>query len=461
VLGDSLNAFYRLPANSDVKVRIFDAVTSAELASARLLDANQQTLVGNVVNTGAPNADLWPPTPYEGCVTTSIRLDVPSGSISRIPFLTFYGVGSENGAVGYYRKLDSGLTYDSGTQTYSGGTRSTLGAWWLQAGFGADGSGGTRAAYLNHNDLGLGRDMHMRKAVNGDVFAYVTNYGKADQNPGNADLAQTANTAVSGATVAMEYTSLAGVTGKVVKFFVFSNGTAAGKLINSADLDGFGQKFVPNLCTTCHGGSPYFPADEASPTALEVSLKPSDVSTVGASFREFDTDSFRYPGGNVTLPIASRPAFHALNQLVKDSNPQPAIVDIINGWYAGLADPANDPPNMSFTPAAWKDTVAKENLYKQVVAKSCRTCHVAFNSTNVAWSTYSQFQIRRGTIQNYVCGTPGVAAGTPDKYMPHALMTYRNFWLSTGPHRPTALALFSEADWPAFPIPAGQTTGCE
>ncbi|MDC0710297.1 hypothetical protein POL68_17610 [Stigmatella sp. ncwal1] len=37
------------------------------------------------------------------------------------------------------------------------------------------------------------------------------------------------------------------------------------------------------------------------------------------------------------------------------------------------------------------------------------------------------------------------------KSMPHALTTYRNFWLSNGPHQPTGLGLFTAADWAAFP----------
>jgi hypothetical protein len=45
--------------------------------------------------------------------------------------------------------------------------------------------------------------------------------------------------------------------------------------------------------------------------------------------------------------------------------------------------------------------------------------------------------------------------------MPHALMTYRNFWLSTGPHRPATLGTFSASDWTAFPDPAGPAGPCE
>jgi hypothetical protein len=450
LLGDALNVVRRLPENTNVKIAVIDPATNTEIVTAKLLDVNQQVLPGNVVNTGPATTPIFADTPYENCVTTSVRLDVPVGSISRIPFLSFKGEGTKDAAVGYYKGLDPAMTFDESdplNPTWSGGTHSTLGDWWGLAGFDpTTGAGGVRASYLNHNDLGFGRDMHIRKSAGGDVFAYVTNYGRADQNPSNADDADTQNLATQGATVAMEFTPLAGVPGKVVKFFVYNNGQPTGKLINSANLDGFGEKFVPNLCITCHGGEFYFPADPALPTALELSLRPSLASAVGASFREFDTQSFRYPGGVAVLPAAQRQAFFDLNQLVKDSAPQPEIVDLINGWYAGIAP--TDPPNDLFTPAAWIDAAqpAKQQLYQQVVGRSCRTCHVAFGGGSspfaVNWSRYEQFQNFRGSVQNLVCGD--------DKFMPHALMTYRNFWLEGGPHKPTVLGSFAVPGWAAF-----------
>src|SRR5262249_53759608 len=149
--------------------------------------------------------------------------------------------------------------------TWTGGTRSTLGAWLNQAGISASvqtGIAGTnvdqttteQTAYLNHNDLGFGRRMTIRRSDDGDIYAFVTNFGGANQNPVNAD--EALDGTGPGATVAMEYTPLAGASSgpdidpRVVKFFVYGPG---GQLVNSADLDGFGQKFVPGLCQNCHG----------------------------------------------------------------------------------------------------------------------------------------------------------------------------------------------------------------
>lgn len=139
----------------------------------------------------------------------------------------------------------------------------------------------------------------------------------------------------------------------------------------------------------------------------------------------------------------SRQSFFDLNQLVKASSPQQGIQDVIDGWYSGLQP--TDPPNTAFTPPAWIDggQPQKQALYQQVVAKSCRTYHVAFSLTSpvsgITWTGYAQFQLHQATIQSYVCGN--------NKYMPHALMTYRNFWLLSGPHRPYVLGNFTATDW--------------
>ena len=281
----------------------------------QLLDVAQTVLPSNQVNTGPATPDLFPPVPYATCVSTSIRLPIPTGSISRIPFLSFFSNPAPSGsppdyqaraAVAYYKALDGGTFGPTNpadfTQggTWSGGTRSTLSAWLSQAGINPNvqtGLAGTnvdhttteQTAYLNHNDLGFGRRMTIRKAANSDVFAFVTNFGNADQNPANENGAL--NAIAPGATIAMEYTPLAsassgtGIDPRVVKFFVYG---AGGQLVNSADLDGFGQKFVPGLCQNCHGGDRFTIASTAAlpvATADEVRLRP-DPTQVGASFRQ-------------------------------------------------------------------------------------------------------------------------------------------------------------------------------
>jgi hypothetical protein len=354
-------------------------------------------------------------------------------------FLTFKGLASATDAVNYYLTVDPegrrtflDPSNPDPTQTH------TLADWWQVAGFNADGSGGTRTAYLNNNDLGFGRDMHCLQGIDDfggvSVACYVTNYGNHDQNIKNADLAWKAwnsngtpsksGRAKAVATVCMEYNPVdqdpSGT--PVVKFFVYKGGDGTGNLLLSADLDGNGQKFVPTLCLNCHGGD----------------FQPG-VADLGASFREFDLASFRYSKLKGASRARQETNFETQNFLVQESNAAETIQELIDGWYAN-----SNTQDSAFVPAGWS---AHPDLYKNVVAKSCRTCHSAqssvSNNNSISWNTYDQFANDMGTIQSYVCGT--------QKEMPHAQTTFINFWLSKNPHSPDALANFqSLPEWPAF-----------
>ncbi len=415
-----------------------------------LLDVNQAVVASGNFQTGPATNPHYPPPPYSNCITVSVRVTTLGGAIGTIPFLsqyTFGDIGDSATTSGYYLALDPGMTYNAGTHVYSGGNHSTLGDWWQNvAGFGANGLGGGGAseAYVNYNDLGLGRSMHIRQAGNGDVFAYVTNYGGADQNPQNAVDALNQNAATRGATVAMESSNFNGLS-HTVKFWVYkgNGGGAAAQLAESANLDGFGEKFVPQLCETCHGGEPY--NSGTTPTAQHVSLRNS-TSGLGASLREFDLATYIFPGDSApgqiaTLGAADRTQFYNLNQFVKASVVQQNISDTIDGFYdmgAGNFDTA-------WAPGTWQSPASRKALYNNVVAKSCRTCHIAFDPSgsfqSYNWQDYAKFEAMKTDIDPRVCGAT--------KIMPHALITYRNFWLGNlgGTYEPSALASYTAPGW--------------
>jgi hypothetical protein len=295
-------------------------------------------------------------------------------------------------------------------------------------GFDKNGGGGTRAAYLNDNDLGFGRDMHCLEKPTGDVACYVTNYGDFHQNAGSATLAWQADRNQALATVAMEYSTMEGAegVGKIVKFYVFNGGNANGARRLSVPLDANGEKYVPGLCVVCHGGT-YAPDSSST-------INPADAD-LGSSFREFDLATFKYP---TEAPRSlQEPSFKRLNEIVTDTKPAAAISDLIHGWYA-----SGDTQNNDFVPLEWKGD-AQVKLYKDVVARSCRTCHVALESSYsnsvMSWASYNQFQAEKGRIQSFVCGR--------NKFMPHAFVTFSNFWLRDDKKGPTALASFKDTGW--------------
>jgi cytochrome c5 len=273
--------------------------------------------------------------------------------------------------------------------------------------------------------------MHVIQHTDGTVSAYVTNYGLFDQNPGNADLA--VGRINPGATVCMEYSPVvagdADPAHRIVKFFVYygnGNGATAPRQ-PSAELDGFGQKFVPNLCLNCHGGT-YTPGNP----------------NMQSSFREWDLATFKYAGFRDTPNAAEKTAFQQQNFIIRDhTEPRQSIKDLINGWYSG----ASTDQDVTWNPALWNGA-PQQQLYHDVVEKSCRTCHVAFVSANtlsgINWATFDQFKYKHDPVHGdpiggYVCG--------PGRYMPHALITYRNFWLSTNPSQSAKLRDFITTGW--------------
>jgi cytochrome c5 len=428
VLDAGLNAVYRLPANTNVRLELLKADGTPYGSTVLLEEVPGVPLASNIVGTGAPipaGQSLWPPEPYETCKLVILReANAPTAN----SFLAFKGAGSLAQAEGYYSAVDP-LN-----------ERTTLGAWWSKNGFVFDAdnipTNAVRTSYLNFNDLGSGRDMYFLQRPDGTVAAYVTNYGLFNQDHGNADLA--ANRDTPGATVCMEYGPVEGPDPThIVKFFVYAGGDFAfnAPRAPAADLDGFGAKFVPNLCLNCHGGN-YVPG----------------APNMGASFRELDIATYKFPGGRLTANAVEKTAFRAQNLIVKglaatDTLAIQPIKDLIAGWYPG----ASTEQDNTFTPSGWAGA-PQQGLYHDVVKQSCRTCHVAFDAdtsgSGIGWISYDQLRLRRGggLLQSF--------ALCESRFMPHAVTTYRNFWLSGSPHQPAALRNFTNAtvgaEWAAI-----------
>lgn len=386
------------------------------------VSGQQLVLLDNIINTDArpkmTGTDLWPPYPYAECGDPILLTPAPgvvpaygdfdaTGRPSFLigPYGDFNPADGGQQAVDYYAAIDPASA------------KTTLGDWWVANGFGADGLGAgnptyVNQAYLNDNDLGFGRDMHCAK-TGSNLACYVTNYGLPDQNPANANAAETKDATQRGATVAMEFDDSASG-GEEVQFYVFGGGVAGSGRITFADLDGMGPKPVPFLCMVCHGGGP--------------ALNGND-KVANARFREFDLPSFKYSGnrswdyGQATLNATELGNFAKLNQLVRDTTAGQPIGSLINAWYPGGfgGSPA---PVLPAPPAGW---TANPTEYHEVYGKTCRTCHVARDGGNPnAFLVFNSFANLTGTDYS-VCGS-----GVPKRrFMPNAFVTYRNFWVDT------------------------------
>jgi hypothetical protein len=334
------------------------------------------------------------------------------------------------------------------------GKRDTLGKWWRVNNFDQNGKplfrAGKHAAYFNNNDLGFGRDTTIQISGDDDfgvsVASWLANYSLTppypDQNPLSADAALARDPGRGIAAVCMEKSSGNGL-GRIVKFFVYDGVGPNAQRQLSADLDGYGKKPVPYLCTTCHGGQ------------LPTNPTYSNVQNMNSFFREFDLASFKFPrpGFPVDHPIRSSPdtpeqiKFFEMNNLVLATNPSPAIKELIKGWYRN--SPLGQFQDPNFVPPGWQRHPDNPNLdgevkqlYQQVIATSCRTCHIAGASSSPPFPDFSTFAsfsavaslVKTNVFQYNNAPTPRLAT------MPHAMIAFKNFWKTENPHRPTMLA---------------------
>ena len=305
------------------------------------------------------------------------------------------------------------------------------------------------AQYANSGDLGFGRDMHCLKNADDDVACYVVNYGNGYANvpPGggtddhdDADAAgqrATVGSSAEVATVAMEYSSIEGDASgdKVVKFYVykkdFPNGGDYDRSI-SANLDGRGERPVPQLCMICHGG--LIPSQAGGIPAFNN----ADQVKLNSRFLPFDYSLFTFPGDPANLTKGDQDAsIKALNEQIVTSAPPTAVVDDpIGEVVSGLYNSGASPSQVVFTVPGWvngasANAAGQADFYEGVIGPSCRTCHIAQPFEQLQFNTSEKFldlassavpannRLMLGTAQLRVCG---------DYVMPHALRTHDIFW---------------------------------
>jgi hypothetical protein len=339
----------------------------------------------------------------------------------------------------------------------------------------------TSAVYANTVDLGFGREMHcVRDGSN--VACYVSNYNSlVYTGPGQGNDVAKAQQAVNGfngtvqpdATVAMEFSKIedhaangtpvdcsdaapvnCSDTQRVVKFYVFNQ---AGNPVNKANLDGYGTRPVPQLCMVCHGGFIPNPAGATSTTATpgapSVHTPVFDSRTnvkLNAKFLPFDLRSFTYaaPDGDTGAFSAftkanQQSAFLTLNQMVKVAPPPPSasaqdrvIEALYSAWYPGDATPQLENAPVPL----WNTDPLHRDAYNNVVARSCRTCHVTNNAANLRFEQpggvgVSGFDPKLGPVQSRVC---------KEHVMPHARRTHDLFWTSLNVSQPARLQVYGD-----------------
>jgi len=348
-----------------------------------------------------------------------------------------------------------------------------------------------RAVFINKTDLNLTRDHHSI-AYGADsqgkeqLAAYVCNHPGAAADP-NTDptglfpaqssidtaIADLLNVNVDAAhpqgrklvaCVAMDRSSdIVDVNGNkttdhvgdpFTRFLIFGPN---GDLLPSVNLDGNGEKFVPGTCVACHGGNNYFALAYNNPPMF---LAPPAGTPIFGGFPEtglgtpdlqpyflpYDVGNFLFSSKhpNTIDDVQMQLAIFSLNENAftvdqdiarqnlatnpnGNANPN-AFLDLFDRWYPGTFMFVDADPPSSFVGDPYKGDADK--FYRNVVARSCRSCHVAMDDAN--FETKDPLR-GTGTWPNLVCGQAvqnGIDINAFSYQMPNSQVTFDRFWLS-------------------------------
>jgi hypothetical protein len=387
-------------------------------------------------------------------------------------------------ATAYYAAIDPNNNED------------TLNKWKAANGFG-DLSTGTETTVVvgDQKDLGYGRRITARNITSGPnigtIAVMVENYlvsPVADYTYSSLNLDAAVNRdqrwhvgtngiEFSGSTCVAQVDPASCVsTIKFAKFYTFDPTT--GQRLLAADLDGRGDKSMPGICISCHGGrgDPLTPA-LGSHTGLALFPWVGNSATqkrgdMQAHMQPLIVDSFGYSTTPGYTRADQEAKLKTINEMVLSSYPMLAAssfsedanrrvittatewagtaASIIKAAYGGDGLPSATFSD-TYLPAGWQTAPAvapAENLYKTVVAPYCRTCHIqrgTWYMDDLNFDNYC-YQTTPGTCDptaynSYFFGyATRIKAHVIDRgNMPLAKIVYQRFW---GSNDPDTLATF-------------------
>jgi hypothetical protein len=152
---------------------------------------------------------------------------------------------------------------------------------------------------------------------------------------------------------------------------------------------------------------------------------------LGSRFLPFDLHFYTFapaPNDKAT----QQPAFKSLNETIVKNTPPDAtyIANIVTQMYA-----SGPSQNENFVVTGWNAQPIEQGMYRDVVARTCRTCHAANVFPTLQFDQASQAKDLLGSIESRVC---------TEHVMPHAKVTHQIFWSSVGPNMPAQLQIFGD-----------------
>lgn len=273
--------------------------------------------------------------------------------------------------------------------------------------FGAD----AHAVYTNNFDLGFGRDMYLKV---GDCDTPTLDFGTCDVSSvvvNYSTLEAAAKKLAPIVAVAMEYRATPTSGGRrLVKFYAYApdphSPVGDYKRVHSVNLDGRGEKYLPEACTVCHGGSPggltaggeYANGGDVNAAFLPWDLDTLLFSDTDPSFTSHPTDAALRLALTRTQQESELRKLNAGAYLTYgDANRFAVMRELVAGWYTAAPMPVaqldaalSGTHSGDFVPAGWSphglDGVAgtaddnpsdAATIYTQVFGPHCRSCHTA------------------------------------------------------------------------------------
>lgn len=284
-------------------------------------------------------------------------------------------------------------------------------------------------------DLGYGRDMRVWKNVDGTVAAYVKNFQVAayKKNYGHLNLVAAIKNATKRyhvGTNAIEYSPGPNGGAYFAKFYNFDPKTGQRNFM--VNLDGLGNKAMPGICISCHGGraDPLTPPSSKDVLGNDISSNPRPLfalvqnsysqqrGDVQGRLQPFKVDTFdfapEFPGYS---RAAQEAQLKAINQIVlctypisaaklAEGHPEDACRPVINGnrfneWQGTAADfikaayggdgLPDDSFSDSYVPADWTAN-SQQDLYRNAVSHACMTCHLMRGTGNMADIDFTSYE---------------------------------------------------------------------
>jgi len=421
---------YSLPYNSQASYVLLQCEGAAPLKVAVTgLNATGNTNLGVAKLPGVLSPVVSTMTAMLGTTSVGGFLPPPTGLPSDIvtradTFLAEKGLDTRIGACQYYKMIGV-VTGCDASGNFTGSISYDQWQRQLKIGKYVSGTAQYSATYVNKVDLNLTRQQLSVSYSSTDTAAVVCNHlGPATDS--QADINTAIANAVAGknlvACVAMDYMVHTGVNGNqpFVRFMIFG---PSGQLLPSVNLDGRREKFVPGTCVVCHGGDHY--AGKFPETGL--------AANVGGHFLPYDAGNFEFSTTAGLTEANQEQQIYLLNRNILKAGPTSAEKDLIAGWYG-----SGQVLNKSYVPTSWAGQgTAATNFYKNVYARSCRTCHVAmvegYNFDHYANITpggsFYRGEDASTDVGVTVCGGQQINRAHT---MPNSLVTFNRFWESAG-----------------------------